>query len=111
MPVYPGAQASPLRSLTVFSVPRAKPQNNQSTTWQEWHSLLRLCRGAGVHPDGGRVVGLTCVNPNLTEPAIGIRSEDDVRLLGSAAPARSYNVDRFLCDVEIIAQIPGTGLF
>src|SRR5260370_7594379 len=74
-------------------------------------ALLRLCRSGGVHLDGGRVVGLTCVNPNLTERAIGIRSDDDVRLVGSAAPARPYNIDRFLCDVEIIAQIPGMGLF
>src|SRR5258708_13366020 len=61
--------------------------------------------------DGGRGVGVTCVNPNLTEPANGIRSEDDVRLVGSAAPARPYNIDRFLCDVEVIAQVPGTRLF
>src|ERR1700733_6934388 len=74
-------------------------------------ALLRLCRDAGVHLDGGRVAGLTCVNPNLTEPAIGIRSKDDVRPVGRAARARPYNIDRFLCDVEIIAQIPGTGLF
>src|SRR3977135_4477272 len=74
-------------------------------------ALLRLCRGAGVHLDGGRVVGLPYVNPNLTEPAIGIRSEDDVRLVGSAAPARPYNIDRFLCDVAVIAQVPGTVLF
>jgi hypothetical protein len=32
-------ETSPLHSLTVFSVPRANPQNNQSTTRQEWHSL------------------------------------------------------------------------
>ena len=74
-------------------------------------ALLRLCRGAGVNLDGGGVVGFTGVNPNLTEPATGIRSEDDVRPVNGAAPARPYNIDRFLCDVEIIAQIPGTGLF
>jgi hypothetical protein len=34
-----------------------------------------------------------------------------VRLVGSAAPARPYNIDRFLCDVEVIAQVPGTRLF
>jgi len=74
-------------------------------------ALLRLGRAARVHLESGRVVSLTYVNPNLTEPAIGIRSEDDVRLVGSAAPARPYNIDRFLCDVKIIAQVPGTRLF
>jgi hypothetical protein len=61
--------------------------------------LVRLCRAAGVHLDCGRVVGLTYINPNLTEPAIGSRYEDDVRLVGRSAHARAYNIDRFLCDV------------
>ena len=73
-------------------------------------ALLRLCRGAGVHLDGGRVFGLAGVNPNLNEVAIGIRSEDDVRLVGSAAAARPYNIDRFLGYVEAVAQVPGTRL-
>src|ERR1700693_6270750 len=73
-------------------------------------ALLRLCRGAGVHLDGGRVVGLARVNPNLTEAAIGIRSEDDVRLVGSAAATPPYNIDPFLSHVEAVAQVPRTGL-
>jgi hypothetical protein len=72
-------------------------------------ALLRLCRGAGIHVDGGRAVGLARVNPNLIEAAIGIRSEDDVRLVGSAVAARPY-IDRFLSYVKAVAQVPRTRL-
>jgi hypothetical protein len=33
-----------------------------------------------------------------------------VRLVGRPAPARPYNIDRFLCDVEAVAQLPRTRL-
>src|SRR5437899_4905123 len=59
-------------------------------------ALLRFFGGSGIDLDGGGFVGLGCVDPNLAEAAIGIRREDDVRLVGNAAHARLYNIDRFL---------------
>src|ERR1700722_9221422 len=74
------------------------------------HALLRLCRGASVHLDGGGVVRLTRVNPNLTETAVGIRSEDDARLVDGAVAARPYDVDCFLSDVKGVAEVAGVRL-
>ena len=49
---------------------------------------------------------LAVFNPHLTGPATGIWSENDVRLIGSPAPSRPYNIDRFLCEVEAVVQLP-----
>src|ERR1700728_4894302 len=68
-------------------------------------NLLRLCGGARVHLNERRVAGFAYVNPNFTEPAIGIRGEDCALLLGGPAPAWFHDIDRFLRDAETVAGI------
>jgi hypothetical protein len=71
--------------------------------------LLRFC-GAGVHLNDRRVAGFAYVNPNFTEPAIGICSEDRALLVGRAAPARFHDIDCFLGHTKTVVGIAGIRL-
>ena len=82
-----------------------KPRNISLSPDKMVLSLLRLCGGAGVHLNHGRVAGFAHVNPNFTEPAIGIRADDRALLVGGTAPAGFHDIDCFLRDAETIAGI------
>lgn len=68
-------------------------------------SLLRLRGWAGVYLNRGRVAGFPYVDPNFTQPAIGIRAEDRALLVRDTAPAGFHDIDCFLRDAETIAGI------
>src|SRR5580698_6571889 len=68
-------------------------------------NLLRLCGGPRVHLNDRRTAGFAYVNPNFTEPAIGIRGEDCALLLGGPARAWFHDIDGFLRDAQTVARI------